>query len=79
MKKTALISYKGQTIFVAPVVDLELRDYVKKQKEAENRLAGIVEFADRHEKELEALKQEVEALKREIKVLKGEDDELGID
>ena len=79
MKKTALIKYKGKPIFVAPVVDLELKDFVSKQKEAERYLDEVLKFKESHDQKLLELEKEVAELKKEIRILKGEDDELGND
>lgn len=79
MKKTALIKYKGKPIFVAPVVDLELKDFVSKQKEAEKYLDEVLKFKEANDKKLLELEKEVAELKKEIRILKGEDDELGND
>jgi predicted nucleic acid-binding Zn-ribbon protein len=79
MKKTALIKYKGKPVFVAPVVDLELRDFVSKQKEAEVYLDDVLKFKEAHDQKLLELEKEVAELKKQIKILKGEDDELGND
>lgn len=79
MKKTALIKYKGKPVFVAPVVDLELKDFVSKQKEAERYLDEVLSFKEAHDQKLLELEKEVAELKKEIKILKGEDDELGND
>ena len=79
MKKTALIKYKGSLVFVAPVVDLELKDFVSKQKEAEKYLDEVLSFKEAHDQKLSELEKEVAELKKEIKILKGEDDELGND
>lgn len=79
MKKIALIKYKGKTIFVAPVVDLELKDFVSKQKEAEKTLDEVLKFKEAHDKKLSELEKEVAELKKQVRFLKGEDDELGND
>jgi predicted nucleic acid-binding Zn-ribbon protein len=79
MKKTALIKYKGNPIFVAPVIDLELKDFVSKQKEAERYLDDVLKFKEAHDKKLSELEAEVAELKKQVRFLKGEDDELGND
>jgi predicted nucleic acid-binding Zn-ribbon protein len=79
MKKTALIKYKGKPIFVAPVIDLELKDFVSKQKEAERYLDDVLKFKEAHDKKLSELEDEVAELKKQVRFLKGEDDELGND
>ena len=79
MKKTALIKYKGKPVFVAPVVDLELKDFVSKQKEAEKYLDEVFKFKEAHDKKLSELEAEVAELKKQVRFLKGEDDELGND
>lgn len=79
MKKTALIKYKGKPIFVAPVIDLELKDFVSKQKEAERYLDEVLKFKEAHDKKLSELESEVAELKKQVRFLKGEDDELGND
>lgn len=79
MKKTALIKYKGKPIFVAPVIDLELKDFVSKQKEAERYLDEVLKFKEAHDKKLSELEAEVAELKKQVRFLKGEDDELGND
>jgi len=79
MKKTALIKYKGKPIFVAPVIDLELKDFVSKQKEAERYLDDVLKFKEAHDKKLSELEAEVAELKKQVRFLKGEDDELGND
>lgn len=79
MKKTALIKYKGKPIFVAPIIDLELKDFVSKQKEAESYLDEVLKFKEAHDQKLSELEKEVAELKKQVKILKGEDDELGND
>ena len=79
MKKTALIKYKGKPIFVAPVIDLELKDFVSKQKEAESYLDEVLKFKEAHDQKLSELEKEVAELKKQVRILKGEDDELGND
>jgi predicted nucleic acid-binding Zn-ribbon protein len=79
MKKTALIKYKGKPIFVAPIIDLELKDFVSKQKEAERYLDDVLKFKEAHDKKLSELEAEVAELKKQVRFLKGEDDELGND
>lgn len=79
MKKATLIKYKGSLVFVAPVVDLELKDFVSKQKEAEKYLDDVLKFKEAHDQKLSELEAEIAELKKEIKILKGEEDELGND
>jgi predicted nucleic acid-binding Zn-ribbon protein len=79
MKKTALIKYKGEVIFVAPVIDLELKDFVSKQKEAEKYLDDVLSFKEAHDQKLSELEKEVAELKKQVRILKGEEDELGND
>ena len=79
MKKTALIKYKGKPIFVAPIIDLELKDFVSKQKEAESYLDEALKFKEAHDQKLSELEKEVAELKKQVKILKGEEDELGND
>lgn len=79
MKKATLIKYKGKLVFVAPVVDLELKDFVSKQKEAEKYLDEVLKFKEAHDHKLSELEAEIAELKKEVKILKGEDDELGND
>lgn len=79
MKKTALIKYKGSLVFVAPVVDLELKDFVSKQKEAEKYLGEVLSFKEAHDQKLLELEKEVAELKKQVRILKGEEDELGND
>ena len=79
MKKTALIKYKGSLVFVAPVVDLELKDFVSKQKEAEKYLDEVLSFKEAHDQKLSELEAEISELKKQVRILKGEEDELGND
>lgn len=79
MKKTALIKYKGSLVFVAPVVDLELKDFVSKQKEAEKYLDDVLSFKEAHDQKLLELEAEIAELKKQVRILKGEEDELGND
>lgn len=79
MKKTALIKYKGNPIFVAPVIDLELKDFIAKQKEAESYLDEVLKFKEAHDQKLLELEKEVAELKKQVRILKGEEDELGND
>lgn len=79
MKKTALIKYKGSLVFVAPVVDLELKDFVSKQKEAEKYLDEVLSFKEAHDQKLSELEAEIAELKKQVRILKGEEDELGND
>jgi predicted nucleic acid-binding Zn-ribbon protein len=79
MKKATLIKYKGKPVFIAPVIDLELKDFVSKQKEAEVYLDEVLSFKEAHDQKLLELEKEVAELKKQVKILKGEDDELGND
>ena len=74
-----MIKYKGSLVFVAPVVDLELKDFVSKQKEAEKYLEEVLSFKEAHDHKILELEKEVAELKKQVRILKGEEDELGND
>lgn len=68
IKKAVIIKLHGKPIFVADIRDIELKDFIKLQKEAEENL-----IFDELENELKIIKDEIGYLKKEIAMLKGEE------
>lgn len=67
-KKAVIIKLHGKPIFVADIRDIELKDFIKLQKEAEENL-----IFDELDNELKIIKDEIGYLKKEIDILKGEE------
>lgn len=67
-KKAVIIKLHGKPIFVADIRDIELKDFIKLQKEAEENL-----IFDELDNELKIIKDEIGLLKKEIDYLKGEE------
>lgn len=68
IKKAVIIKLHGKPIFVADIRDIELKDFIKLQKEAEENL-----IFDELDNELKIIKDEIGYLKKEIDILKGEE------
>lgn len=67
-KKAVIIKLHGKPVFVADIRDIELKDFIKLQKEAEENL-----IFDELDNELKIIKDEIGYLKKEIDILKGEE------
>lgn len=68
IKKAVIIKLHGKPVFVADIRDIELKDFIKLQKEAEENL-----IFDELANELKITKDEIGLLKKEIDYLKGEE------
>ena len=65
IKKAVIIKLHGKPIFVADIRDIELKDFIKLQKEAEENLVF-----DELDNELKIIKDEIGLLKKEIAMQK---------